>query len=156
VSPEFVHRELLLPSPTEDPPAIAPLVWSTSSPFALEIHRETAGQVRYALGSPNSSELNAMLSYLEGTRARLTPGRAVECLAAIAEPDALYARAIPVSKHHHLPLELRPRQDQATFLLRLLGSLDCQKHDVVVQLLFRGVGGWESTFTTAPFQTVAA
>ncbi len=46
-----VHRELLLPSPTKDPPEIAPLVWNTSDPFWLEIHREKDGRVRYALGS---------------------------------------------------------------------------------------------------------
>jgi len=156
VSREFVHRELLLPSPTEDPPAIAPLVWSTPSPFALEIHRETAGLVRYALSSPSSSELDAMLSHLENSRPRLSAGRLVQCSALIAESDGLYARAVPVLKHHHFPIEPRPRQDQAGFLLRLFGSPTCRDHDIVLQLLFRGLGGWESTFATAPFETVAA
>jgi hypothetical protein len=43
---ESVHRELLLPAPTKDPPEVAPLVWSTSDPFWLEIHREKDGPLR--------------------------------------------------------------------------------------------------------------
>ena len=67
-----VHRELLLPTPTKDPPDIPPLVWASPTPFWLEIHRETAGRVRYSLGSNSVSDLEAMLAYLESTRPRLT------------------------------------------------------------------------------------
>ncbi len=155
MSSDFVHRELLLPSPTEDPPEIAPLVWNTSDPYCLEIHREKDGRVRYALGSPGSLELESMLSYLESIRPRLARGDSVECLAKTLVPEGLYARAIPVLKHHHLPLELRARQDPADYLLRVLGSSALRDHDAVLQALFQN-RGWESTFFSPLLHNVAA
>ena len=97
MSSDFVHRELLLPSPTQDPPDLAPLVWNTSDPYCLEIHREKDGRVRYALGSVGSDELDAMLSYIESTRPRLAGGGHIDCLAETLIPDGIYARAIPVA-----------------------------------------------------------
>ncbi len=155
MSSDFVHRELLLPSPTEDPPEIAPLVWNTSDPFWLEVHREKEGRVRYALGSHCSFELESMLSYLESIRLRLARGDSVECLAKTLVPEGLYARAVPVLKHHHLPLELRARQDPADYLLRILGSSALRDHDVVLQALFQN-RGWESTFFSPLLHNVAA
>ncbi len=155
MSSDFVHRELLLPSPTEDPPEVAPLVWNTSDPFWLEIHREKEGRVRYALGSHCQLELESMLSYLESIRPRLARGDSVECLAKTIVPEGLYARAVPVLKHHHLPLELRARQDPADYLLRILGSSALRDHDVVLQALFQN-SGWESTFFSPLLHNVAA
>ncbi|MGP8146482.1 MAG: hypothetical protein ACLQAS_03610 [Thermoplasmata archaeon] len=150
-----VHRELLLPSPTKDPPEIAPLVWKTSDPFWLEIHREKDGRVRYALGSIGALELDAMLSYLESVRPRIGRGDSVECLAKTLVPEGLYARAVPALKHHHLPLEVQARQDTADHLLRIFGSSALRGHDVVLQTLFQN-RGWESTFLSPLFDSVAA
>jgi len=155
VSSDFVHRELLLPSPTQDPPDLAPLVWNTSDPYCLEIHREKDGRVRYALGSVGSDELDAMLSYLESTRPRLAGGGHVDCLAETLIPDGIYARAVPTLKHHHLPLVIHPRVDPADHLLRILASRTLRDHDVVLQLLFQSAGGWESTFFSPLFESVA-
>ncbi|HYA57258.1 MAG TPA: hypothetical protein VEH57_02180, partial [Thermoplasmata archaeon] len=151
----FVHRELLLPSPTKDPPEIAPLVWSTSDPFWLEIHREKDGHVRYALGAEDPDELDAMVTYLESTRPRLAGGRPVDCLAETLVPDGIYARAVPTLKHHHLPLTIHPTIDPADHLLRIFASRPLRDHDVVLQLLFRNVGAWEMTFLSPLFETVA-
>jgi len=155
VSSNFVHRELLLPSPTQDPPNLAPLVWTTSDPYCLEIHREKDGRVRYALGSVGSDELDAMLSYIESTRPRLAGGGHIDCLAETLIPDGIYARAIPTLKHHHLPLVIHPRVDPADHLLRILASRTLRDHDVVLQLLFQSAGGWESTFFSPLFEGVA-
>jgi hypothetical protein len=156
VSSDFVHRELLLPSPTKDPPEIGPLDWATGDLFCLEIRREKDGRVRYALGSDDALVLDGILSYLESSRARLTSGRPVDCLAGSLVPDGLYARAVPVLKHHHLPIVIQPRLDRADLLLRVLSSRALRDHDVTLQLLFRNVGGWESTFFSPGFETVAA
>ena len=140
-----VHRELLLPSPTKDPPDILPLVWASPTPFWLEIHRETVGRVRYSLGSNSASDLEAMLAYLESMRPRLTGGAPIECSAATLVPEGVFARAVPVQQHHHLPIRIQPKVDSASFLLRTLGSRALRDHDVLLQLLFRRLRGWEST-----------
>jgi len=155
VSPDFVHRELLLPSPTEDPPDLTPLVWNAGDTFSLEIHREKDGRVRYALGSRGSLELDALLSYLESTRPRLAGGGTIDCLAERLVPDGVYARALPTLRHHHLPLVIHPKIDPADHLLRIFASPPLRDHEVALQLLFRNIGGWESTFFSPPFENVA-
>ena len=150
-----VQRELLLPTPTKDPPDIPPLVWASPTPFWLEIHRETAGRVRYSLGSNSVSDLEAMIACLESTRPRLTGGAPIECSAATLVPEGVFARAVPVQKHHHLPIQIQPKVDNASFLLRTLGSRTLRDHDVVLQLLFRRLRGWESTFFSPLYDTVA-
>ncbi len=150
-----VHRELLLPTPTKDPPDIPPLVWASPTPFWLEIHRETAGRVRYSLGSNSVSDLEAMIACLESTRPRLTGGAPIECSAATLVPEGVFARAVPVQKHHHLPIQIQPKVDSASFLLRTLGSRSLRDHDVLLQLLFRRLRGWESTFFSPLYDTVA-
>jgi hypothetical protein len=155
VPPDFVHRELLLPSPTEEPPAIAPLVWAHGDPFCLEIHREKEGRVRYALGARGTVRLDSMLSYLESVRPRLAGGDECECLARTLFPEGLYAQAVPTLNHHHLPLVVQPKLDPADHLLRLFASPPLRDHDVRLQLLFRNVGGWESNFLSPSFGSVA-
>jgi len=154
-SPAFVHRELLLPSPTKFPPAIAPLDWNHGDPFSLEIHREKDGRVRYALGSTHSLALDPLPSYLESTRPRLAAGDLVDCLAKTPVPDGIYARAVPALKHHHSPLTIPRGVDRADHLLRVLASPAIQDQYLVLQLLFRSVGDWERTFFTPLLENVA-
>ncbi len=151
-----VHRELLLPSPTKDPPEIAPLVWTTGDLFCLEIHREKDGRVRYALGSEGTLELDALVSTLESARPRLAGGNPIDCLVSTEIPDGLYARAVPTLKHHHLPILNETRLDHADLLLRILASRTLADHDVTLQVLFRSVGSWEMTFFSPLFENVAA
>ncbi len=155
VSTDFVHRELLLPTPVKDPPEISPLVWSSGDPFWLEIHRETSGRVRYSLGSEDLSDLESMVAYLESTRPRLAGGGPIECPAATLVPQGIFARAVPVLKHHHLPIQVRTETDPAGFLLRILGSSTLRDHEVVLQLLFRRVGFWEMGFFSPLYDTIA-
>ncbi|MGP8076953.1 MAG: hypothetical protein ACLP8Y_09575 [Thermoplasmata archaeon] len=150
------HRELLLPSPTKDPPEITPLVWSTSDEFWLEIQREKNGRVRYALGSIGALELDSMVSYLESTRPRLSGGGSIDCPAKTLVPEGLYARAVPTLKHHFLPLARHPGFDHADHLLRIFVSAPLQNHAVTLQTLFRSGGGWEATFFSPLFESVAA
>ena len=152
---QSVHRELLLPTPTKDPPDIPPLVWASPAPLWLEIHRETDGRVRYSLGSSSASDLEAILACLENARPRLTGGAPIECSAATLVPEGVFARAVPVQKHHHLPIQIQPRVDSASFLLRTLGSWVLRDHDVLLQLLFRRVRGWESGFFSPLYGNVA-
>ena len=152
---DFVHRELLLPTPTKEPPDIPPLVWASPTSFWLEIHREVSGRVRYSLGSNSASDLEAMLACLESTRPRLTGGAPIECSAATLVPEGVFARAVPVQKHHHLPIQIQPKVDSASFLLRTLGSRTLRDHDVLLQLLFRRLRGWESTFFSPLYDNVA-
>jgi hypothetical protein len=149
------HRELLLPSPTKESPGIPPLVWTSKSPFWLEIHREEAGRVRYSLGSVSYTDLESMVVYLENTRPRLTAGPSVECALAERVHRGILARAVPLQKHHHLPIHLRPESDAAGFLLRILSSGTLHDHDVVLQLLFRRVRVWESGFFSPLYDELA-
>jgi len=156
VSPDFVHRELLLPSPTKDPPEIGPFTWTSGNPYCLEIHRDKDGHVRYALGSDSSLALDGLISYLESSRTRLSGGDSVDCLAGSLIPEGLYLRAIPVLRHHHLPIVIRRQFDHADLLLRVLGSPALRDHTVTLQLLFYNTGGWEGSFFTPLFEGVAA
>jgi hypothetical protein len=140
------HRELLLPSPTKEPPEIPPIVWTSGNPFWLEIHREEAGRVRYSIGSASYTDLESMVVYLENTCPRLAAGPSVECALAERVYRGILARAVPLQKHNHLPIRLRPESDAAGFLLRTLSSRTLHDHDVVLQLLFRRVRVWESSF----------
>jgi hypothetical protein len=149
------HVELLLPSPSNHPPEIAPLVWTTANVFALEIRRETNGRVRYALGASGPLELDAMLSYLESARPRLCGGERIDCLALARIPDGIYARALPVLRHHYLPIVIHPGFDHADHLLRIFASSPLQGHDVTLQLVFRAIGGWETTLFSPLFENVA-
>ncbi len=133
-----VHRELLLPTPTEEPPEMPPLVWTSLAPFWLEIHRALNGRVRYALGSPSGPDLESMLIYLDNTRHRVAAGPPIACPAAELLHRGLFARAVAVQRHHHLPLRIPSDADAAGFLLRTLGSTTLQGHDVILQLLSSG------------------
>ncbi|MGA8663723.1 MAG: hypothetical protein WB809_01455, partial [Thermoplasmata archaeon] len=154
VDPAF-HRELLLPTPVLEPPTIPHLVWTGATPFWLEIHRETSGRVRYALGSPQATDLESMLIYLENTRHRVAAGPPIACPLADLTSRGIFARALAVQRHHHLPLRLPKDADAAGFLLRTLGSQTLQDHDVVLQLLFQRAPVWESGLFSARYTTYA-
>ena len=150
-----IHRELLLPTPTEEPPEIPPLVWTSSNPFWLEIHRDPSGRVRYALGSNSATDLESMFNYVENTRPRVAAGSLTECPSSNLVRRGVFARAVPPQHHHHLPLQIRPDADPAGFLLRTLGSRALHDHDVVIQLLFRRVWIWESSFFSPRYDPFA-
>ena len=105
-----VHRELLLPSPTKDPPEIAPLVWTTGDLFCLEIHREKDGRVRYALGSEGTLELDALVSTLESARPRLAGGNPIDCLVSTEIPGWTLRACRP---HPQAPPPANPERDTA-------------------------------------------
>ncbi len=150
-----VHRELLLPTPVKEPQEIPPLVWTSPNPFWLEIHREAFGRVRYVLGSASPTDLDSMFNYLENSRPRVAAGWLVECPAVNLVRRGLFARAIPLQHHHHLPIQIRPDADPAGFLLRTLSSRALHDHDVVIQLLFRRAWVWESTFFSPRYESFA-
>jgi hypothetical protein len=155
VTPALVHRELLLPAPSQDQPDLVPFVWNGGDTYTLEIRREKDGRVRYALGTVGSLELDAMLSYLESARPRLCGGERVDCLASARLPDGIYARAIPVQRHHYLPIVLQPNFDHADHLLRIFASSPLQAHEVTLQVLFRAPGSWETRIFSPQFENVA-
>jgi hypothetical protein len=149
------HRELLLPTPSKEAPTVPPLVWTSPSTFWLEILREAAGRVRYSLGSDSATDLEALAVALENGRPRLALGRPVECPIATGLHLGMFARAVPRLRHHHLPLLVRPESDNAGYLLRTLSSSAFRDHDVVLQLLFRRVKGWESTLVSPLYDSVS-
>jgi hypothetical protein len=150
-----VHRELLLPAPVQESPETPPLIWTSMAPFWLEIHRELSGRVRYALGCASTRDLESMLIYLENSRPRLAAGAVMPCPAADILKRGVFARAIAVQRHHHLPLEIRPETDTAGFLLRTLGSRTLQGHDLVLQLLFQRTRIWEEGLFSPRFNLFA-
>ncbi|MGA8274744.1 MAG: hypothetical protein WB789_05710 [Thermoplasmata archaeon] len=150
-----VHRELLLPAPVPEPPETPPLTWTSPTRFWLEIHRDLSGRVRYALGSASTRDLESMMIYLENTRPRLAAGTALPCPAAEILKRGVFARAVAVQRHHHLPLELRPEADTAGFLLRTLGSRTFAGHDLVLQLLFQRTRIWEEGLFSPRFNLFA-
>ena len=99
--------------------------------------------------------LEGMLSHLENIRPRLIGGRGIECAARTLVPEGVFARAVPVLKHHHFPIQLPRKTDPAGFLLRTLNSRTLADHDVVLQFLFQRARGWESTFFSPLFESVA-
>jgi hypothetical protein len=96
-----------------------------------------------------------MLSHVENIRPRLLGGRGVECAARTLVPEGVFARAVPVLKHHHFPIQIPRKTDPAGFLLRTLNSRTLDDHDVVLQFLFQRTRGWESTFFSPLFENVA-
>jgi hypothetical protein len=150
-----VHRELLLPTPVKEPAEIPPLVWTSSKSFWLEIHRGPSGRIRYALGSNSATDLDSMFNYLENTRPRVAAGSLMECPSSNLVRRGVFARAVPLQSHHHLPLQIRPDADPAGFLLRTLGSRALHDHDVVIQLLFRRAWIWESSFFSPRYESFA-
>ncbi|MGD0257615.1 MAG: hypothetical protein ABSB90_07030 [Thermoplasmata archaeon] len=150
-----VHRELLLPAPVQEPPETPPLIWTSPTTFWLEIHRDPMSRVRYVLGSAEARDLESMLIYLENARPRLAAGSALPCPAAEILKRGVFARAVAVQRHHHLPLEIRPEADSAGFLLRTLGSRTLQGHDVVLQLLFQRTRIWEEGLFSPRFRLFA-
>jgi hypothetical protein len=153
-SPTSVHRELLLPPPSEKPPQVVPLVWSWLEPIWLEVHRDTSGRVRYAIGSALESTLEGLIPRLENARPRLRVGPPIPCPLSRLLPGAVLARAMPGLKHHHLPMGVRPAEDAAGLLIRTLGSAPLRDHDAVVQILFRRVRVWESGFFSPTYESV--
>ena len=99
--------------------------------------------------------LEGMVSHLESIRPRLIGGRGSECAARTLVPEGVFARAVPVLKHHHFPIQLPRKTDPAGFLLRTLNSRTLADHDVVLQFLFQRARGWESTFFSPLFDNVA-
>jgi hypothetical protein len=149
------HRELLLPLPTEDAPNILPFVWSSTTPFWLEVHRETDGRVRYALGSSSGADLELLLAYLANSRPRLAAGSPLACPVYHRVERGVYARAVPLQRHHHLPIAINPDADLAGFLLRSLDSRPLRGHDVVLQIVFQRKEYWESGLFSPRFERVA-
>jgi hypothetical protein len=154
-APAF-HRELLLPPPTEEAPRILPFVWSSTTPFWLEIHREAEGRVRYALGSSSGADLELLLAYLAIYRPRLAAGPSLDCPIYHRVERGVYARAMPLQRHHFLPIGISPDADLAGFLLRTLDSRTLRGHDVVLQVLFQREEYWQFGLLTPRFESVAA
>ncbi|MFZ3355720.1 MAG: hypothetical protein WA549_03045 [Thermoplasmata archaeon] len=111
--------------------------------------------MRYTLGSHSATDLDSMSIYLENTRPRVAAGSFIECPAINLVRRGLFARAVPLQGHHHLPLQIRPEADPAGFLLRTLGSRALHDHDVVIQLLFRRAWVWESSFFSPRYESLA-
>jgi len=155
MDPRSVHRELLLPPPVEEPLEIPPLIWPTSTPFWLEVHREPTGPVHYLIGGEFASVPEVLGIHLEQGRPRLAVGGSADCPARALPPRGLFARAVPVPKHHYFPLKLSPETDLAGFLVRTLGSGRLRHSDVVLQLLVQAVPGWESSFWTTRYDNFA-
>jgi len=149
------HRELLLPPPTEEAPHVLPFVWSSTTPFWLEIHRAVEGRVRYALGSTSNADLELLLACLGNSRPRLAAGRPLFCPIHPPVERGVYARAVPLQRHHHLPIAIDPDADLAGFLLRTLDSRTIRGHDIVLQFMVQRKEMWESGWISPRFEHVA-
>jgi len=151
-----LHRELWLPPPTEKPLRISPFCWPSPEPFWLELHRDPAGHVRYLVGTGELTDLESLVSCLENARSRLAGGPAAECPPATYLPRTILARATPLKKHHHWPIQNPYGTDPAGYLLRTLSVRTLRGHDVLIQLLFQRVPNWELTFLSPRYDRVAA
>jgi hypothetical protein len=150
-----VHRELLLPTPTEEPPETPPFVWNTGGTFSLEIHRGETGRVRFALVADDAAALESIGLYLENSHPRLVLGRPVDCPILTSVRRGVLAYAAPRLRHCHLPFLLQLESDPASLLLRTLGSRTLSGHDAVLQLLFRRVPVWESGILSGRYDAFA-
>jgi hypothetical protein len=155
VSSDFVHRELLLPPPTENPPRLTPFVWPSEGLFSLEIHREREGKVRYLVGTNHPSSHESLAAYLENERSRIAIGDVFVCPPATYLPHTIFARASPLQRHHHSPVGRPFESDPAGLLLRTFATRTLREHDLVLQLLFQRVPNWELTFLSPRYERVA-
>ncbi len=155
-TPTSVHRELILPNPVEkvplkptSPVPITLALWHTSW---LEIHRDKQSAIRTHLGAPGSSELSHTFQCLRETFPGLELGPPSTCpLRSPSFEVAYLLRSFPIERTHYWPMRLLKGSDRAGLLFRSLASKELGEHEVVLQLLFRRVPYWESSFLSGSY-----
>ena len=146
----MIHRRLLLPVPRRDPrdppPDRSTLGNARVSSLALEVYRAPAGGVSMTVAGETEADLATWSAAYEGVfhGGTLEP-HSVECPFPVhGFVDGLLARA-KVQRHHHWwPLRVEPAVDYASTLARTLTSPLLEDHEVLLQVLARPVGEWES------------
>ena len=155
--PSFlVHRELLLPPPTEELPKWPRILFYSDSPLSLEIHRVPSGRVRYFLGATVPRELATVSLAIESTFPRTSARVGATCPLVGRELDTgLLLRARPNHPNNFWPLRTEADIDLAGTLLRALTSSQVRDHEVILQLLFRRVLGWERSLFAPRYELFA-
>ncbi len=155
----MIHRRLLLPVPRRDPrdppPNRAALGNARVSSLALELYRAPHGNVSITVAGETEADLTTWSAVYEsvfpGGVVEPTP---VECPFPVhGFVQGVLARARVRRRHHWWPMRLEPTFDYADLLARSLTSPLLQEHEVMLQVLARPVGGWESGFHlfTSPY-----
>jgi hypothetical protein len=102
-----VHRELLLPPPSREPPPILPLDWCSGAPFWIEVHRHGTGRVRYVVGTVAQVELDSLLTTIEtfppravreGGSGDRQDSNAVNALEGEISPDAISVATVTLDR----------------------------------------------------------
>lgn len=148
----MIHRRLLLPVPRRDsrdpPPDRTTLGNARVSSLALEVYRPPSGCIEIAVAGETEADLTTWSAAYEG----VFPGGEVDpCPTACPFPvhgfvDGVLARARVQRRHHWWPIKIDPTVDYASTLARTITSPLLQDHEVLLQILARPTGGWESSF----------
>jgi hypothetical protein len=148
----MIHRRLLLPVPRRDsrdpPPDRTTLGNARVSSLALEVYRPPSGSIEIAVAGETEADLTTWSAAYEG----VFPGGEVDPRpTACPFPvhgfvDGVLARARVERRHHWWPIKIDPAVDYASTLARTITSPLFQDHEVLLQLLARPTGEWESSF----------
>ncbi len=151
-----IYRELLLAPPTEDPPKWPRILFFSDYPLSLEIHRAASGAVRYFLGATVPRELATVSLAIENTFPRTSAKTGATCPLVRRELDTgLLLRARSHRPNNFWPLRIEPGVDLAGTLLRALASSQVRDHEVILQLLFQRVSGWERSLFAPRYEIFA-
>ena len=139
-----------------EPPKWSRILFYSDHPLSLEIHRAASGAVRYFLGATVPRELATVSLAIENTFPRTSANTAATCRLVGRELDTgLLLRARPHHPSNFWPLRVGPDVDLAGTLLRALASSQVRDHEVVLQLLFQRVPGWERSLFAPRYELFA-
>ena len=148
----MIHRRLLLPVPRRDPRDLPPdrttLGNARVSSLALEVYRPPSGSIEIAVAGETEADLTTWSAAYEGV---FPGGEADPRPTACPFPvhgfvDGVLARARVQRRHHWWPIKIDPTVDYASTLARTITSPLLQDHEVLLQILARPTGEWESSF----------
>jgi hypothetical protein len=153
MSPQPVHRELVLPNPVEKTPDLripteeAALTIAAPHTSWLEIHWSADGRARYHVGASTDEELNLTLGSLRESFPGAESGARTACpIGPMFGTAGHLLRAVQNEQYHYWPMNRLWQADRAGLLLDSLSGCDFGRYDAVLQILFKRVVGWEFGF----------
>lgn len=151
----MIHRWLQIGRPERDAkdpgPDLSPLANLSVASWGMEVSRSAGGRVAFRVLAPDSDSMSRVARVLGLSFPHVSVLEEAPCAAPQVQEHQgwRFARARPSSPHHYWPLNISQENDRwATdyqeTLVSVLGSPSLGPAEVVVQVLARKVGAWES------------